>query len=498
MSPYHIAVIDVGKTNKKVLIYNSNLELEAVRVKRFEEIDRGDYSADDLSGFVEWMFEALHELAASFDIRVISVSTHGAAFVAVDANGQVALPPVSYTTDPGPEFHGDFYRLCGDRIALQKITATPDFNLLINLAKGIYFAQRRFPSEFQRVQKILPFPQYLGYLLTGRTTAEPTYTGNHSYLWDFGNHTWSMVADRLEIRPFLPDTFLRPWDILGTVLEDIRERIGVRSGTVVTAGVHDSNASLLPYLLTRTGDFLLNSTGTWCVIMKEAERVNFADDELGKVVFFNLDAFSKPVKTAIFMGGLEYGHYARLFEDSGNPFSDSEMDISLYQQVIDEKKLFILPGVVGGSGQFPESSARIVEGEHIYSLMDIEHGRIIPRFFQESALGQAVLNLSLAVQTRVCFERVGMEVGLPIYTEGGFRRNNAYNALMATLYPDSDFFLSDLKEATAFGAALLGKAAFEKLDPYALAPFVNINTIPVPKSNLQGLDSYAARFMELI
>ena len=91
-----------------------------------------------------------------------------------------------------------------------------------------------------------------------------------------------------------------------------------------------------------------------------------------------------------------------------------------------------------------------------------------------------------------------MEVGLPIYTEGGFRRNNAYNALMATFYPDSAFFLSDLKEATAFGAALLGKAAFEKLDPYALAPFVSINTIPVPKSNLRGLDSYTAKFMDLI
>ena len=84
-------------------------------------------------------------------------------------------------------------------------------------------------------------------------------------------------------------------------------------------------------------------------------------------------------------------------------------------------------------------------------------------FFQaEEAL--AVLNLSLAIQTKVSFDRADMTKGLQVFTEGGFSKNDSYNTLMTSFYPDSKFYLTDLKEASAFGAAITGKAAYEKLD----------------------------------
>lgn len=498
MDAYHIAVVDVGKTNKKILVYDQDLQPVAECLQRFEEHDCGDYRSDNVSSFVDWMLDSLAEFGRKYNIRAISVSTHGATFVAIDETGGHALPPISYTTDPGVDFHRTFYERCGDRIHLQKVTGTPDFNLLINLAKGIFFAQHRFADAFGKVRHILNYPQYLGFVLTGRIGAEPTYTGNHTYLWDFEKKSWSEVTERLGIRHLLPEAFLQPWDVLGSISAPIAQRTGLRPDTLVTAGIHDSNASLLPYLLSQPGDFLLNSTGTWCVVMHGVEKVQFAPDELGKVVFFNLNAFFQPVKTAIFLGGMEFDYYNRLLEKAHDHVPPSVMNESLYRRIIQERRLFILPGVVGGIGQFPESEARVAEGDRIYRLQDIESGKVWPEFFNDAATAVAVLNLSLAIQTSVCFERTGMQSGLPVFTEGGFSRNEAYNALMAAHYPESPFYLTDLREATAFGTALLGKAAIEGVDLRSLASFVRMEKRTVDRPRLDGLEAYRARFMELI
>ena len=205
------------------------------------------------------------------NIKVISVSTHGATYTLVDENGDGVVPQVAYNSDPGEAFHKKFYELCGDPIELQKNTATPNFNLLINPAKGIFYSKLKFPEMFSEAKHLLLYPQYFGYWLTGEICADPTYVGNHTYLWDFKNNKWSEVADKLGIRSLLPATFKKPWDSIGKIKDEIAKKTGLSIDTIVTAGIHDSNASLLPYMISMDEAFLLNSTGTWCVIMNEKE-----------------------------------------------------------------------------------------------------------------------------------------------------------------------------------------------------------------------------------
>ncbi len=498
MNEYHIAVIDIGKTNKKILIYDSGLKLIDTRIKRFEEISKDGIQYDDVEGLWQWIIDTLRELGGIYSIRVISVSAHGATFVTVDENGEIAVPEISYTTDPGEAFHKEFYEKCGDRIELQKRTGTPDFNLLINLAKGIYFVQKKFSGRFDKVRWILHYPQYFGFKLTGNVTADPTYTGNHSYLWDFGKMDWSEVADKLGIRHLLPSELKNPWDILGTLKPEVAGVTGLDEEVLVTVGIHDSNASMLPYLVTLEDDFLLNSTGTWCVIMHEKDRVAFAPDELGKVVFYNMNAFFRPIKTAIFLGGLEFEYYMNLFKKIHGDIPFPGFDRKIYQKVISDGDKFILPSVTKGIGQFPESSPRIVDGKQTYSLEDVESGRVVPEFFRDFHTACAVLNLSMAVQTKVAFDRADMIPGLQVFTEGGFTKNDGYNALMASFYPDSAFYLTNLKEATAYGAALVGKAAMERIPLKDMKDLVYIEKNRVPPAGLEGIERYLEQFLELL
>lgn len=498
MGNYHIAVIDVGKTNKKILIYDHLLKVVDEKFVRIPELEDGDVSYDDVDTLKTWILKTLSYFSSRYNIKVISTSGHGATYSLVDEDCRNVVPQVAYTTDPGMEFHKAFYEKCGDPVELQKSTATPNFNLLINPAKGIYFSQLKFPKEFSNVKHILLYAQYFGFWLTGNLCADPTYAGNHTYLLNFENRTWSDVADKLNIRHLLPEKFMNPWESLGTIKPKFAEATGLSNDTIVTVGIHDSNASMLPYMISMNEAFLLNSTGTWCVIMNEKEEVKFEDDELGKVVFYNMNAFGKPVKTAIFLGGLEFEHYAELLKEIHGRSDYPKFDASIIQKLIDDKDKFILPSVAAGIGQFPHSRARAVENGNIFDLKEIESGVSVPDFFGNYEEALAVLNLSLAVQTKVSFDRADMTKGLSVFTEGGFSKNDSYNTLMTSFYPESEFFLTDLKEASAFGAAIIAKAAFEKVDVRSLSSLISIEKKQVPKNDLDGIIEYFNEFLSLI
>ena len=498
MDNYHIAVLDIGKTNKKILIYDQDLKILKEAFTRIPEIEEGDILLDDIDTLKAWILDTLKDLARDFDIKVIATSAHGATYSLVDEHGSSVVPQIAYNSDPGNDFHKDFYDRCGDPIELQKSTATPNFNLLINPGKGIYFTQKKYSAEFAKAKHLVLYAQFFGFWLTGRACADPTYVGNHTYLWDFKKNDWSGVSDTLNIRHLLPETFKNPWDSLGVLKKEIVEKTGLSQETIVTAGIHDSNASMLPYIISKEESFLLNSTGTWCVIMNEKEEVKFEKDELGKVVFYNMNAFWKPIKTAIFLGGMEFEHYTDILQKIHGRKDFPSFNETVFQKIISDQNKFILPSVAKGIGQFPDSQARIVENGTVYPLEDIDSEKVIPDFFNDYEVAFAVLNLSLGIQTKVSFDRADMTEGLQVFTEGGFSKNDSYNTLMTSFYPESQFYLTGLKEASAFGAAITGKAAYENLDIHSLKEFITIDKKPIPKNNLTGIEDYFDKFISLI
>lgn len=498
MRNYHIAVLDIGKTNKKILVYDSELNLVDEKFTRIPEIESEGVLIDDVATLKSWILETLSSLSKKYIIKVISASAHGATYSMFDENLEIAVPQVAYNTDPGDDFHLKFYEKCGDPVALQQTTATPNFNLLINPAKGIFFTQEKFPESYKNVRHIVLYAQFFGAWLTGNICADPTYVGNHSYLWDFKKETWSSVTGSLGIKDLLPKTFKNPWDSLGHIRPEIAMQTGLPSDTIVTVGVHDSNASMLPYIISRKEPFLLNSTGTWCVIMNEKEEVKFEEEELGKVVFYNMNAFWKPIKTAIFLGGMEFEHYTGILQKIHGRNDYPAFDEKVYQKIISDNNKFILPSVARGIGQFPQSEPRAIENDRKIPLSEIDKGISTPEFFNNYEEALAVLNLSLAIQTKVSFDRADITPGMQVFTEGGFSRNDSYNTLLTSFYPESKFYLTDLKEASAFGAAMCGKAARENLDIKSLASFINIEKKVVKGNHLKGLDAYYKKFIQLI
>ena len=501
-----VAIIDIGMTNKKVVLYGENLELRAIEKRSFEPVIVDGMETHDLGGMEDWFFATLRKYSRDFDIGALAVCTHGATFVCVDAAGNPVVPCVYYTHEPGPEFQERFYAMAGEPDLLQAATGTPRFSALINPAKGLFLAKELYSEAFAAADLVLPYPQYWGMRLTGRAGVEGTYIGCHTYLYDWNRGSYSRVAEKLGVSSKLPFPLKNSWEALGTLLPDVAERCGLSPSTLVAMGIHDSNASLLPYLAKDYGtEFIVNSTGTWCVLMHPQEHFGFSPDEIGKVVFFNRSAYNMPVKTAIFLGGKEYEVWTGLFKTdvaSGagrGAEPDSRKDAALYAAILRERSAFILPEIVPGSGQFPGSIPQAVEDGIRYHLQGIEAGAARPAFLGDPAKAKAVLNLSLALQTIVALERAGLADGQNIFTEGGFRNNHEYNAILAAALPRNSVFLTDMDEATSFGAALTALAALRGATPSDLSGLFSIGRVSAaPMPGLAGFEGYRKEWLRLI
>nr|WP_199178698.1 hypothetical protein [Acidimangrovimonas sediminis] len=79
-------------------------------------------------------------------------------------------------------------------------------------------------------------------------------------------------------------------------------------GTPVNCGIHDSNASLLPYLKGHEAPFAVVSTGTWVIAMAIGGRMsrNIGNLDEARDTLVNVNALGAPVPSARFMGGREY------------------------------------------------------------------------------------------------------------------------------------------------------------------------------------------------
>jgi sugar (pentulose or hexulose) kinase len=272
---------------------------------------------------------------------------------------------------------------------------------------------------------------------------------------------------------------------------EIVEDCGLGNTCPVTMGIHDSNANLVPYLAKGFKDFVLNSTGTWCVGMRQSQTADFTDDEIRAKVLYNLDAFGKPLKTSIFPAGMEYDTFRGFTaeKDAG--------DFAAVRDVVARKDTFVIPGVLPDATAFPGATARVVSQGKVHTLDDLGEDPGKPM----SSLGQtyfAALDLSLALATRQMLERCGAQPGTTVFVEGGFANNPIYCSTLAALCPDNPIALTSMKEGTSFGAAVTAWMAAEQCSLDAVGQDFGIETETIEVENFGDLDGYASAFEALL
>lgn len=414
-----IAVIDVGKTNAKLALVEEGSLREISVVTRPNTVLVGPpFPHFDLEGHWGFFLQNLSAFHAEWGVDAISVTTHGAAAVLLDAAGNLAAPMLDYE-HPGPDDLAASYDALRPDFSE---TGSPRLPLGLNLGAQLHWLLATQPGLRERLAHVVTYPQYWGWRLTGGMACDVSSLGCHTDLWNPQKRQYSALVDRLGLtarmaRPRRPD------EVLGLLRPALATATGLRSDTPVSVGIHDSNASLYPYLLGQSGAFSVVSTGTWVVCMA-MDGAGVAPDP-ARDVLVNTNALGQAVPSARFMGGREY-EVIRQGETATPDAADRAAVLS--------RGVMILPAVEPGSGPFRGRTMRWTEGA--------------------ATAGEKVLALSwyLALMTRTCLDLTGARG--PVIVEGPFARNADYLEMLATLSPDG-VRTATSATGTSAGAALL-------------------------------------------
>lgn len=449
--PRHVAVIDIGKTNAKLaLVEGGGLREVAVVTRPNAVLPGPPYPHFDLEGHWRFVLEGLRAFHAAHGVDAISVTTHGAAAVLLDAGGGLAAPMLDYE-HPGPDDLRDAYDALRPGFAE---TGSPRLPMGLNLGAQLHWLLETQAGLGGRLAHVLTYPQYWGFRLTGALATDVTSLGCHTDLWEPWQGRFSPLVERLGLAGRIAPP-RRPDAVLGTLLPAVAAATGLARETPVACGIHDSNASLYPYRLGRQPPFAVVSTGTWVVAMAVGGAAPALDPS--RDVLVNVDALGAPVPSARFMGGREY--------EILRAGSDARPTEAERRGVVD-RGVMILPAVEPGSGPFPGRPMRwtgvaLTEGERL-----------------------AALAFYLALMTDTCLSLVGARG--PVVVEGPFARNPDYLALLASVCADG-VAVATSSTGTAAGAALLclGAAASPATSPVA------------PPGEATGLAAYGALWREL-
>lgn len=416
-----IAVIDIGKTNAKVAVVDKADWCEvAVRTTPNTVLNDGPYPHFDVERIWHFIVEAIADLNGEHPIDAISITTHGACAVFLDAAGELAMPVLDYEHD-GPDELAVHY----DKVRPEfSETGSPRLRKGLNLGAQIFWQMALFPDQASRISQIVTYAQYWAFRLTGIAANEVTSLGCHTDLWnplraDFS----SMVKDQGWLKWMA--TVRKADEPLGPITPKFAAETGLRDDISVRCGIHDSNASLYPHLLSHQAPFSVVSSGTWTISMAVGGADTMPDQTRDTLV--NVNAFGDPIASARFMGGREFDV---LMEGRESTYSDRDRT-----NVIDGNTM-ILPSVENDFGPFQghkmawHGATPANDGEHYVAV-----------------------SFYLALVTATCLALVAADG--PTIVEGPFAKNQLYLAMLSAATKRAVITSSKSATGTSIGAAML-------------------------------------------
>src|ERR1700748_2238643 len=94
-----IAIFDVGKTNKKLFLFDESYNIVFERSARFNEIvDEDGFACENLDALKKSIFDSLNEVnrLPQFEVKAVNFSAYGASFVYLDKDGNPIAPLHNY------------------------------------------------------------------------------------------------------------------------------------------------------------------------------------------------------------------------------------------------------------------------------------------------------------------------------------------------------------------------------------------------------------------
>jgi sugar (pentulose or hexulose) kinase len=425
-----VAVLDVGKTNKKVFLFNESYQIVFETSAHFEEtVDEDGDPCEDVTRLKSFVAESLQTILnkKDFKVRAINCSAYGASFVYLDESGKNIGPLYNYLKPYPQELQKQFYDTYGGEMLFSFQTASPVLGSL-NSGMQLYRLRHEKPEFFDQIKYALHLPQYLSYLLSGKPFSEITSIGCHTNLWHFQIMDYHHWVKREGVLEKFPD--LAPSDMVVQAPSPNMHSVGI--------GLHDSSAALIPYLVSFPDPFVLLSTGTWAISLNPFNQLPLTKSELQCDCLCYLQYQGKPVKASRLFAGhhhdVQVERIARHFHQDKDRYFKLEFDKEKFSRIdtrFDDR----------------QETKEVLQNLGFTTRQLDAFADDIEAYYQ--------LMFDLAVQQYASTQLVIRGTGVTrIFVDGGFCNNSVYMNLLAAFFPQMEVFAASIPQSTAVGAAL--------------------------------------------
>jgi len=433
-----IAVFDIGKTNKKIFLFNKDFEVVYTNSIRFKEVvDDDNYPCDDIESIEAWIKNEVKTIQENneFTIKAINFSTHGATLVYLDKEGNRITPLYNYLKPLDIDFN-PFYEANGGVEEFSRKTASPAYGML-NAGLQMYWLKKTKPHFWSKVDSILHYPQYLSYLFSKKVTADYTSVGAHTAIWDFDTmqyHNW-LSSEHISLPQPKPGK---------------NAALSIVNGQEIAIGkgLHDSSSSIIPLLEANENsnrEFILLSTGTWIICMNPFSKEKLTAKQLKNDCLCFMTPDKMQIKSSMqFLGRVHEVNAIELSNHFGvnkNHFLELTLNKGLCTDILSKSK----------SVFFPNDIAEDYKGDlqQLNRFSDYEH-----------AYYQLIYEITQRVyegMNRILDSKNNLK---DVYISGGFNRNDIFVEYLRQMMPEQKIQFPSGKNASALGAAMLMKDYF--------------------------------------
>lgn len=402
-----IAIFDIGKTNKKLLLFDEDYQVVHEKSVHFAETaDQDDFPCENLEKLRTYVFESLKTIAKlkEFQLKAVNFSAYGASFVLVDGKGQAIAPLYNYLKPYPKELSDRLYKSYGGQTHFVAETASPALGSL-NSGLQLYRLKNEKPDLFKRIKYALHLPQYLSLLLTGHFYSDITSIGCHTALWDFekkGYHQWveqeGVLSKLAEIKS--PGTVLR------------------KAGYLTGIGLHDSSSALIPYLKSFDEPFVLISTGTWSISMNPFNHSLLTNSELENDCLCYLSYNGDPVKSSRLFAGHEHDEQVKRIGEHFHTDINHFKNLTFSEEFVNDTD-YDLPKHKTAAEAYYHFMQQLVQKQMVSTNL------ILTPFVKK------------------------------IFVDGGFSHNELFMHLLAKAYPQIKVYAASMAQASALGAAMV-------------------------------------------
>ncbi len=393
-----ILIFDIGKTNKKLFLFNEGYQVVHEIAAQFAEIlDEDGFACEDITALSDWVETTIVAVKQiqSFDIKQIHYSAYGASFVFIDDELKVLAPFYNYLKPFKASTQEQFELSYGAMEQMSLATASP---FLGNLNSGLqlYRMKVEHPEKFNKIKWALHLPQYVHFLITGTLATDITSIGCHTMLWDFAKnnyHDW-VIEEGV-------DKILAPIE--------------------AEVGLHDSSSALIPYLSSFAEPFVLISTGTWCISLNPFNDSVLTTNELNQDTLCFLSYTNKHVKASRLFSGKEHEQGVLALNKHFNTAANYYTQVK-YNANIPLKGDFNTNALSG------------------YEDFETAYHHLVSGLVKKQIISTNIIIANTKVNR--------------IFVDGGFSNNEIFMNLLARAYNQYEVFAAAIPQASALGAAL--------------------------------------------